>query len=181
MYALRLNHSEPDSSYCNKQDRAGQEHILGHLLERGLVPLHLPLLRIQPLMVSPARCFTSRVVFFFICRIIVKIGRHVIITIAASVPLVSVLACFFLEECLADLLSVVRIIWLTWVPIDVYFVHILAILGGEVVRTQTNRSMIIFDCRLLPFLTRSSPAFSCSSTLHIINNYSGLTAFALNE
>ena len=54
MNALRLNHSEPDSSYCNKQDRAGQEHIFGHFLERGLVPLHLPLLGIQLLMVFPA-------------------------------------------------------------------------------------------------------------------------------
>ena len=133
MHALRLNHGEPDSSYCNKQDRAGQEHILGHFLERGLVPLHLPLFGIQFLMVFAARCFTSRIVLLFICRIIIKIGRHVIITIAASVPLVSVLACFFLEECLADLLSVVRIIWLPWVPIDVNLIHILAILRGEVV------------------------------------------------
>ena len=158
MYVLLLKNGEPESSHGDQHDRTGQKRQLCDSLESGLVPLHFLGRRVLCFS-QMTSCLRVKVWIFLICRHIIQIVSHVIVTIL-SPTLFLCFAGFFLRQGLIYLLSVIWLIGLIWHFIDHSCLHVLAIPRGQVFVAKTNISSapLIVELTVLIFI-RGRPPF----------------------
>ena len=157
MHILLLKNGEPESSHGDQHDRTGQKRQLCDSLESGLVPFHF--LGRRVLCFSLMTILRIKVWIFLICRHIIQIVSHVIVTIL-SPTLFLCFAGFFLRQGLIYLLSVIRLIGLIWHSIDGSCLHVLAIPRGQVfvAKTHIGTAPLIVELAVLIFI-RGRPPF----------------------